>query len=185
MRLALRQENDMKIVACTAMAVSFGTLTTFGCLAEVDDDTPITVETVESELRVGDWAGPFSNGDAGIDPVRWMQSDGTASVICEVFEAGDSRYHPGKMWNGTCRYEYSRKIKYSGSYYTLQRPASGILRTVSNTGYTPDDAIGSSPSSLAVCGTSSGTGKVWQGSCLWEYADRLQTSTSFSFFVSN
>jgi hypothetical protein len=166
---------------CVAtVALAFG-LIAIGCSAEVGDDTTEELATSQSELIVGNWAGPFTNGDAGGNPVSWTQSNGSSVVLCEVFEAGDGRYHPGKLWSGTCRYEYGGVIKYGGSYYTLQWPSSGTLQGVA----TPNNAVASSPSSLPVCGASGGTGKVWQGNCIYEYNGSKISTSSFSFIVKN
>lgn len=136
--------------------------------------------TVEQGLITGAWAGPFNNGDAGPSPLVW-----NGVVPCEAYSFGDNRYHPGKLWAGTCRYEYNSGVLYAVSYYTLQSQ-SGMF-AISNPGFTPSNAITGSPSAqLPVCAPfyyPQSTGKVWQGTCRFEWGDAAHAETGFWFLA--
>jgi len=136
---------------------------------------------------VGFWTGTFSNGDAGLNP-RLFGDGNTGVVICEAIDGRDSRQHPGKLWNGTCRYEWGGGVVYAPQYSTLQVQGTFWL---ANSGFTPANAIaGSLPGQLPVCrphvsGMNSGFsgGKVWLGSCLGEFGDHAVSTTNFDFLI--
>jgi hypothetical protein len=149
-----------------------------GCMADVSADKSLEeTATTDQALITGVWAGPFSNGDAGPNPLVWG-----GMVPCENINA-DFRYHPGKLWDGTCRYEYGGGVVYEDSYYTLQFQ-SGMI-SIANPGFTPPSAfVGSSPGQLPVCypyNYPQSTGKVWQGNCRFEWGDVAHIEPGFWF----
>lgn len=170
----MRVSNSMIGLIITSM----GTLCV-GCAVDVDaDGSQDETATVDQELITGIWDGQFSNGNAGPNPVIW-----NGIVPCEAFDSRNNSYNPGKLWNGTCRYEFGGGVVYAGGYYTLQFE-SGMF-AIANPGFTPPNAItGSSPGDLPVCAPfnfSQSTGKVWLGRCLFEWGDRARAETGFWF----
>jgi hypothetical protein len=158
--------------------------------AGTSDDATEAVGTAQEELMVGPWAGPYTNNNAGANPVNFKQNDGKTVSICEGFEAGDGRYHPGKMWGGNCRYEYGGHVVYNPSYYVLQGSWTMHWQYNNNSAAVPSNAIGSNgttgtnPTSLPVCATGGGTGKMWGGWCFVEYNGSVTSSQSFYWLVT-
>lgn len=145
------------------------------------------VASIEEELIVGKWQGPFSNGDAGPNPMTFKQKDSNTVVYCQVYRS-DGRWHPGKLWAGQCRYDYNGAIGYASTYHALQKQSG--LSYVPNPGYTPANAISSSngPSlgGLPVCSHwMYGTGKVWQGTCRISWDGKRFEMPYFDFLVKN
>ena len=154
-----------------------------GCAANVDpSESAESVGTESQASIVGVWQFGLSNGDAGSNPVVWNDV-----VPCQQFSSSDGRFHPGKLWKGQCRSEFGGQVMYGNSYAALQFTLGHALVEQSNQGFTPSTAItGSSPGLLPVCRPftrSQSTGKVWQGTCLFEFADQAAGTSSFAFLV--
>jgi hypothetical protein len=160
-------------------------------------DAGEAVGTAQDELVVGPWAGPYSNNNAGPYPVNFKQSDGKTVAVCEGYEPGDGRYHPGKMWGGTCRYEYGGHIVYNGSYYVLQSrwnvnqadypkhwQSNNQSSTVPSTAIGSNGSTGANATSLPICKTGGGTGKAWLGWCYVEYNGSVTSSQTFDWLLT-
>jgi hypothetical protein len=169
------------------IALSITAMFSVGCTANVES-SPEEVRATQEALYLGNWDGPFSNGYAGTNPFVF-----NGVVPCEFYEASDNRYHPGKLWAGSCRIEYGGEggVIYNGyNYYALQGSRIGaLLHAVPNPGYTPDNAIvGSYPGYLPVCAPAEhaqSTGKVFAGTCDYEWGDVGHTTSNFSFLGLN
>jgi hypothetical protein len=142
-----------------------------GCSAEIDESAEAEeVGSVDSALVVGNWSATMSNGSFASPAVTFTQDDGNLVVACEGFEAGDNRWHPGKLWSGQCRYEYGGSVRRANSYRTLKSPSSGWHYQPDVGGLVPSSALASNnPSPLPLCVTWHGFGKVWAGECRVEY----------------
>lgn len=178
MQIGRESMKIMMLFLSTSVALFLG-----GCVGEMTDQEMEEFATVEQGIVVGDWRGPFVNGDVGSGAMTWVQwLDGRTVVICEGFEAGDGRWHPGKLWAGQCRYDYNGGLRYSSVYNTLKKPSS--YRWVQNQGHTPAKALGSTgtaANSLPLCASWGGTGKVWAGKCRFEWKGNRQETTDFKF----
>lgn len=172
-----RSFNVRSLVGKAVAAALFPAVTClFGCSAEIGDGSE-AIGSTEQAIE-GSYAGPFSNGAWGNDPVG--APDG--SKFCEAFDGRDQRWHPGKLWSTSCRYEYGGAVtKKTSGYKVLQGPSN--YRFVSSMPYEQDLVTGSTPGTLPVClsNTTNSPGKVWAGKCRFEWGDDALATTNFKW----
>ena len=160
-----------------------------GCGAQPVDEA---VEPVaQSQVVGGNWAFNLWNGQEGSNPFRLDSycPDGPCKLAVCAVQEGDGRWHSGKVWEGHCRYEYGNGFRKHHGYAVLQYPASGTYITTINAGTPPEGAIGTPTShagSLAVClgfqgNTPVAPGKVWEGTCRYEYNNRIEVASGGDF----
>jgi hypothetical protein len=162
---------------------------TGGCTASAME--PADTAAADEALVTGNWAVTAS-GRAGDSPF-WTPTPG--HVLCAAWDGNDGRIHPGKLWLGTCRYEFGGRIGYASSYDALQNaPAGTYYHWEWSFGYTPETAVTAPESAntrLPVCAMLRNgewiTGKVWAGQCLGEWGDQpyVKLEPSFMYLISH
>lgn len=162
-------------------------LTMSGIACGPEPGAPGDLEQSSSALTLGNWSEILQNGSAGPDPFPAPHS--ITMFFCEKLVIDDRRFHAGKLYNGTCRWEWGDNAAWSHSYRVLQKPASGSYSLVWNPGFTPNNAVSTHPTDanpgLPVCVYAGHPGKVWNGTCRIEYAEDASSSTGFHFVVHN
>jgi hypothetical protein len=166
------------LLACTA------------CSGMGGEDVSVSQEPL---VTVDAWTShTYSNGQAPVYPDRPAYiSDAPGNTVCSVYDSGDNRYHPGKMWSGTCRYVYGTGVKYGASYYILEdnSPTApfGYIQEGTGSGQ-PQGVITGQDGSLPVCDTKAAaneraTGEVWNRQCLYEYGGTQHYASVFNFLL--
>ena len=166
--------------------LSFGLIIVAGVCGGCGDGAE-SIEEQRAFLVTGNWSGVLVNGDTGPNP--FISAGSTAPVSCEVYSTGDNWWHPGKLWNGTCRISWGPGVHFSSSYRTLQNPASGnSYQFIDYVGFTPPNAVVSTAGALPVCRISSqefgfALGKLWEGRCRFEYGNEAWSSSAFKVLI--
>jgi hypothetical protein len=184
----MKTRKEKGLLAVTTALSRLGAIalaaTTIGCGAPEEG-----VESVAQALTVGRWSSDLCCGDYPSDPYAEFE----IPWACETFSTADYRWHPGKFWNNTCRVEWADRVFYTNSYRILRRPATGSYSLVggSSSSLVPENAVFSDWSSsgnvgLPLClGASQAWGKVFDGTCRFEYDDRVYKVPAWQYLVHN
>jgi hypothetical protein len=162
-----------------------------GCGAPPVDEATNPVEQSQQGLVTGNWALNLWNGQEGGNPFKVPATCSGGScmlAVCAVMEA-DGRWHAGKLWEGHCRFEYANGFRKHNNYAVLQHPTSGAYIMAINPGTPPDNAIitpTSSSGGIPVClgfqgQTPVAPGKVWGGTCRYEYNNKIVVASGGDF----
>jgi hypothetical protein len=174
----------MKLVHAplATLAILFAASATIGC-----GEPPGSIDESTHALVGGTWSDNVRNGSIGPNPFQPYPS----MVPCEGYSSSDDSWHPGKVWSGTCRFEWGDRLFYFSTYRALQNPPSGHYDFADSgypAGFTPENAVTSEDTShkqgLPVClGAGQAFGKVWNGTCRYEYGDKIHQDPVWEWVV--
>jgi hypothetical protein len=167
------------------IALGAATALSAGCgVPPEDEGAGGATEVTQQAVMLGNWAGPFLNGAFPEGAFRLPNVD--LPLVCEGRIAGQS--HAGKLWGSTCRFEWGDKVQYHGNYKILMPPATGHYELMDSPGFVPSNAVMTEHDSLIpengipVClGAGVAWGKVWNGSCRYEWGDRVYYAPGRTF----
>lgn len=151
----------------------------FACAVETGDASE-SLGVSEQGIQ-GTWDGTFSGGEDGDNP----QGAPDGSKFCQAYDSRDGRFHPGKLWTTSCRYEYGGGVtKKTSGYYVLQGSYSFVSAPTPPANAVQGYDSGSGGLYLCLTNATNSPGKFWAGKCRYEYSDEAHVTTLFRWVTS-